>query len=162
MKMVKSLLIGGALGFLALSVAALSQTITVPQVQIVNPNDLIQVVPRGQPSAGNQYATPAQITSQSGYYKSVPAAAFTFTFGNSQTYAAFAPAGTLASGYVTLAPAPSDGARECIFTTNTITAFYVAANSGQSINAAFTGGTLSANTGTCYLFSLSNATWDRD
>jgi hypothetical protein len=62
---------------------------------------------------------------------------------------------------VVLAAAPSDGARECIFTSGAaITTLVVAANTGQTINNAVT--SLSANTGACYLFSRSNLTWDRN
>ncbi len=150
------------LGALAAMQIAIAQPVIPPTVQIINPNDLFQDVVNGTPQAGNFYATAAQITSQSGYYKSAPATGFTFTFGNSQTYAAFRPAGTLAAGYITLAPGPSDGARECVFTTQTITGTYVAANTGQSINNALSNTSISANTGFCYLYSASNATWDRD
>lgn len=160
--MKRSLKIGSAItGAVALfALAAVAQTISIPQQSSVGSSDLIQVIPNGNPRVGNVYVKPAQLTSQSGYYKSAPATGFTFTFGNSQSFAAFAPSTTLSTGTVTLAPSPSDGARECIFTTNTITTLTVSANTGQSINNAVT--TLSANTNACYLFSLSNLTWDRD
>lgn len=158
--MFKKIAVAAGLAFLLLSGAVLSQSISVPQVSVINPTDLFQIIPKGQPVAGNVYATPAQITAQSGYYKSIPGSLFTYTFANSTSYAAFAPAGTIAYGYVTLAPAPSDGARECVFTTNTITTLYLAASSGQTLNNAVT--TLAANTGVCYLYSASNTTWDRD
>ena len=145
--------------FLALSTAVLSQTISVPQVSIINPTDLIQIVPGGNPSVGNRYATPAQITSQSGYYKSAPGSMFNFTFSNTQSTAAFDPAGTLAYGYVTFAPAPSDGAQQCFFSTAAITTFYLAANTGQTLADAVT--SMAANARNCYLYSKSNATWNR-
>lgn len=152
----------GALALLLIAGAAtgIAQVITLPQVQVIHPTDLLQVIPYGQPSTGNVYATPAQITSQNGYYKSIPATNFTYTFSNSTSYAAFAPSGGLTTGTVTLAAAPSDGARECIFSTQTITSLTVNANTGQTINNAVT--TLSANTSACYLYSASNLTWDRD
>ena len=156
----KKSLVLAILAVLGVAGYAIAQTISVPQVAIINSNDLLQVIVHGAPTAGSQYATPSQITSQSGYYKSIPTTLNTFTFGNTTSNAAFAPAGTIAGLYVTAAPNPSDGARECAFTTQTITAFYWAANTSQSINNAVT--TLSANTGACYLYSLSNATWDRD
>ncbi len=151
--------IAAALGVLALGAYALAQVITVPTVTVVNPTDLIQIIPGGIPSAGNVYATPSQITSQSAYYKSVPLTNFTFTFGNNQSVAAFRPAGTLAGAYVTFAPAPSDGAQECIFSTQTFTALYLAANTGQSLNNAAT--SLTALAHVCYTYGASNATWDR-
>lgn len=151
-------LIGAGIAFLALAGAVHSQ-VPLPQVTIINPTDLIQVVPLGQPSAQSRYATPAQITSQSGYYKSTPISNFTFTFGNSQTTAAFTPAGTLNYGYVTFAPNPSDGAQQCVFSTNAITTLYLSASTGQTLTGAAT--TLAANGKLCYLYSLSNATWNR-
>jgi hypothetical protein len=156
---VKKTWIAAALGVLALGAYALAQVITVPTVTIVNPTDLIQIIPGGIPSAGNVYATPSQITSQSAYYKSVPLTLFTFTFANNQSVAAFRPAGTLAGGYVTFSPSPSDGAQQCVFSTQTITAFYPTANTGQTVNNAVT--TLAANAHVCYLYGASNATWDR-
>lgn len=151
----------GLLGFGA-AVAVMAQPIVIPFVSTINPSDAIQIIPRGQPSAQNQYSSPALITNQYGYYKSIPITAFTYTFGPAVTYAQFAPAGTLAAGYVTLAANPSDGARNCVFTTAQITGTYVAANTGQSINGALSNTSITANTGFCYLYSASNATWDRD
>jgi hypothetical protein len=155
------------LGYIALALgagftfsAALAQVTPIPNVSIINPTDLIQVVPKGVPSAQSQYATPAQLSSQSGYVKVSPVTGFSYTFGNSQSYLVITSSTTLAQGTVTLASAPSDGARECIYTQNIVTAFAVVAPTGESINNAVTATTAAANF--CYLYSLSNATWDRD
>lgn len=162
----KNILIAGAIAFLGVTGFAFSQS--APMVQFLHPTDLIQVIPFGQPSAQSQYATPPEITNQYGYYKSAPGPGFAYTVGANVTRVAFNPAGTIASGYVTLPANPSDGTLACVFTTQTITAFYVAANTGQSITNAggFSSGVtstaLSANSGTCWLYSLSNTTWDRD
>lgn len=144
---------------LALVGAPAFAQVTLPTLPSIGPTDLFQDIPGGQPGPGWVFVTGAQLTSQYGYVKRVPLTGFTLTFGNSQSYLALNPAGTLATGTVTLAPAPSDGAKECIFTTQTITSLTVSANTGQSINNAVT--TLSANTGVCYLYSASNTTWDR-
>ena len=162
----KKLLIGSALAFLGLSGVALSQS--APTVALLHPTDLIQVIPFGQPSAQSKYALAPAITNQFGYYKSVPGAGFAYTIGTNVTYTAFNPGGTLASGYTTLPPAPPDGARTCVFSTQTITAFYVAANTGQSITnfGGYSNGgsstALTANVAGCWLYSASNTTWDRD
>lgn len=140
--------------------AALAQVIPIPGVSIINPTDLIQVVPRGVPSAQSQYATPAQLTSQMGYVKVSPATGFSYTFGNSQSVLVLTNTTTVALGTVTLASAPSDGAQECIFAQNTVTTLGVLANTGQTIDNAVT--TLTAAAKVCYLYSISNATWDRD
>lgn len=93
------------------------------------------------------------------YSKVVPVTGFNYTFANNQTKMLFEPAGTLAAGYVTLAAAPVDGQEACIFSTAAVTAFYLTANTGQSINNAVTA--LVANTRYCYTYSLANTTWDR-
>lgn len=157
-KRLKYLAIATGAGFLGLSAVVLAQ-VNAPQVSIINPTDLIQIIPLGQPSAQSKYATPAQITSQSGYYKSAPSSGFTFTFANSQSTAAFDPAGTLAYGYVTFAPSPSDGAQQCIFSTAAITTVGLSANTSQTLADTVT--TLAANGKVCYLYSKSNATWNR-
>jgi len=41
--------------------AAVADAQTLPQVTSINPTDLIQVIPRGVPSAGNQYASTTQL-----------------------------------------------------------------------------------------------------
>ena len=84
---------------------------------------------------------------------------FSYTFANWQRNMLFAPSGTLASGYVTLAPAPIDGGEACVFSTQIVTAFYIAANAGQTINNAATA--LTANGSVCYTYSKANTTWDR-
>lgn len=149
--------LGAALAMALASAAAAQSAPT--QVLQIHPTDLIQVLPYGIPQPVWVFASPAQLTSQYGYVKNVPLTGFSLIFGNAQSYLGLNPGGTLAAGTVTLAPAPSDGARECIFSTQTITSLTVSANSGQSINNAVT--TLSANTGACYLYSASNLTWDR-
>jgi hypothetical protein len=60
---------------------------------------------------------------------------------------------------IVLAAAPSDGARECVFSADIVTTLVVSANTGQSINNAAT--SLAANASACYIYSLSNLTWDR-
>lgn len=150
-----------AVGFLAISgIAVIAQTVAVPQVATVNPTaDRIQIIPRGAPSAQSVYVSPAQITATHGYYHSVPASLFTFTFSNNQGIAAFDPAGTLVYGYVTLAPNPSDGTEACVFSTAAITTLYLTANTSQTVNDAVT--TLGANARVCYLYGLSSTTWFR-
>lgn len=155
--------IAAALGLLALGGIVVAQTVTVPTVTNTHQaTDLIQIVPNGAPQAGNVYATPGQITNVYGYYKSIPTSVLAYTFGPNVTFAAFAPAGTLATASITLAANPSDGARNCFFTTQILSSTTVNANSGQSINNAVSAASVAANTSVCYLYSASNATWDRD
>jgi hypothetical protein len=159
MKINKTMIAAGV-GVLAFIGVAISQVISVPQVSIVNPTDLLQIIPLGQPSAANVFAKPAQITSQSGYQKYAQGTG-TYTFGNSDSYIVLHPSTTISSLTIVLAAAPSDGARECFFSAGAgITTLVVSANTGQSINNAIT--TLAANAGACYLYSLGNLTWDRN
>jgi hypothetical protein len=152
--------------FIAASAALLvagyvvAQVIVVPQVTTLNPNnDVVQVIPNGAPAANEVYATPALLTNVYGYNKSVPLTGATFTFGKNVTYASINPAGTIAAYTITLAANPSDGARNCLFSTQIVTSLTVNANTGQSINSAASA--MTANGTVCYIFSLSNATWDR-
>ena len=154
----RSLLIGAGLSA-ALAAIAIAQSVSVPSRGVITQADLIQVIPNGAPSAQSVYNTIPQITNVSGYYKSVPLTGWTYTFTSGVTFAAFNPAGTLATGFIYLSPSPSDGTRNCIFSTQAYTALTLYAASGQTLNNAVT--SLSANTSACYLYSASNLTWDR-
>ena len=152
--------LAAALAGVAFAGLAYAQAIVTGTVTIVNPTDLIQVVPLGQPSAQSQYLYPAQITSQSGYKKYSPLTAFSYTFSNSQSDIVLTHSTTIAQGTITFAAAPSDGARECIYAQNTVTTLNLAANTGETLNNAVT--TIAAAARVCYIYSLSNTTWDRD
>jgi hypothetical protein len=92
-------------------------------------------------------------------YTKVPArTGFSYTFGNFQADMLFEPTVTLDTGTVTMAPAPIDGARACIFSTQIVTSLTLNANAGQSINNALTA--LAANVRHCYLYSVGDKTWD--
>ena len=157
--MKKTTIAVGLLGAASLIGVAVAQTITVPTRPNVGATDLIQIQPGGAPSGTNVYVLPKQITAQYGYYKSSPATGFTYTFGANVTKAIFVMTTTFSTGSVTLTATPNDGQEDCFFTTNIITTLTVAANTGQSIvnNAA----AATAAGHQCYLYSLSNATWNR-
>ncbi len=169
MKHLKKIMLAVGVGFLALSGAVLSQVITLPQVSILNPTDLIQIIVKGQPTAQSQYVAPQKISNTPGYYKSPasqPTSSFLYTFANNVSYASFTPSGTIAYGYIALNAAPSDGTRNCMFSTQTITTLYVCVTSTgptncvtTNLNAAVT--TLAANATACYIYSASNQNWDR-
>lgn len=146
-----------------LTISAIAQYSNIPpQAPIlpnVTPTDLFQDIPGGNVTIGNQYVTAAQIAGVPGYVKAVPLTAFSLTFGNSQTSLVLNPAGTLATGTITAAPMPSDGQRECVLSSQIVTALTWNANTGQTINNAPTA--LAANVPVCFTYSLSNLTWDR-
>lgn len=145
-----------------LSFAAIAQYNNIakpPLLANVTPQDLFQDIPGGNVSVGNFYVTAAQIAGVPGYTKSVPLTAFSLTFTNTQTDLILNPAGTLATGTITAAPMPSDGQRECVLSTQIVTALTWNANAGQTINNAPTA--LAANVPVCFTYSAANLTWDR-
>lgn len=161
--MMKKILFAAALVLSALGGLAIAQQVTLPQVQTVGPTDLFQDIPRGAPGGGtNYYATAGQIAGVPSYVQVVPLTAFTLTFGNSQTWYLLNPAGTLATGTITMAPAPADGQRECVVSTQTQTAITFTANTGQTIstNPAIPTA-LVAGTPVCFTFVAASATWFR-
>ena len=101
----------------------------------------------------------APVNGNLAFTKAVPSTGFSLTFGNFQHEIVLAPTGTLAAGYVTFAPNPPEGTRQCVFSTQIITAFYPTANAGQTVNNAATA--MTANGRICYTYSLANTTWDR-
>lgn len=126
--------------------------------------DLIQVYRFG--TAAITYATYGMISAVTNTTKVAPGQAglggtgYSNTFGALQGFLVFRLPGTMPYSYVTLAAAPADGQRQCIFVSGgAITNLHLSANVGQSINNAVT--TLANNTGACYTYSLSNTTWDR-
>ena len=59
---IRNFLIGlAAAAALSISGAAFAQ-VTLPQVQTIGPNDLVQVIPNGVPTAQSQYATAAALS----------------------------------------------------------------------------------------------------
>lgn len=89
------------------------------------------------------------------YTTNTPTTGFSYTVTTPVTL--FTPAGTLATGTVTMPASPNDGMTVTLMTTQTITALTVSANSGQSIAGAAT--TLLANASVTYVYRSSNTTW---
>ncbi len=139
---------------------ALAQSYQPSPLPTINPGDLILDTQTTGPQA--TFVNPAQISGTPGYVKAVPVTGFSYTFGNAQSYLLLSPAATLATGTAITALLPSDGQRECIRSTQGVTAFTLtpnpAASPAQTINGAPTA--LTANTPLCWTYSKSNATWD--
>ena len=154
----KTLLLASALAGLIGSAHA--QTTPIPTVQNVGPADVFSDAVSGVPGP-MRFATAAQINGVLGYQKLyAPATGFTVTFSKAQTYALLYPTATLATGSAVLDASPGDGQRDCVRSTQAVTAFSfsVAAGSGQTINNNPTA--LTANASACMLYSAFNATWD--
>jgi hypothetical protein len=93
------------------------------------------------------------------YDYQVPTTGFSYTFAVGTNVLVMNPAGTLATGTITMPLAPADGMTITFSSTQTITALTVNANTGQSIVSAVT--TVAANGGAVYLYRLANTTWYR-
>lgn len=83
---------------------------------------------------------------------------FSYTFATGITTLIAAPAGTLATGTITMPGSPADGMVVTITTTEEITALTISGNAGQSI-----GGTqvslMAANSALSFVYRLANTTW---
>lgn len=83
---------------------------------------------------------------------------FTYTFASGITTLIANPAGTLATGTITMPGSPADGMVITFMSTQEVTALTIAGNSGQSI-----GGTqvsqLPANSAMSFVYRQSNTTW---
>jgi hypothetical protein len=91
------------------------------------------------------------------YDYQVSTTGFSYTFAAGTTVLVMNPAGTLATGTITMPAAPADGMTISFSSTRTITALTVNANTGQSIVGAPT--VLPANQAGGYVYRLSNTTW---
>lgn len=91
------------------------------------------------------------------YAYTVPVSGFNYTVPLGTQVVLLEPATTLASGTVTLPAAPSDGMVVTISTTQEITSFTVAANTGQSISASPT--LFLQDYSVAYIYKESTTTW---
>ena len=86
---------------------------------------------------------------------------FSYTFASGTTTLIANPAGTLATGTITMPGSPADGMVITITTTQQITALTINGNTGQSI-----GGTqvslMAANSAMSFVYRQSNTTWYRN
>jgi hypothetical protein len=153
------------LGSAALIVASAAHAQTVvPQVQSLNQNDLVHVIPHGAPSTGNVYAPTGAVGGQELYSYQVPLTGFAITVPAHTSLLYFNPAGTLATGALTMEANPSDGQRLCLEDTQTQTAMTVAANTGQSMLTSIGLGAvtaLTANTPVCWYYNAPLSGWIR-
>lgn len=155
------LIVGAALAFAISLSAALAQVIPVPQVQSMSQQDLVQVVPGGLPSAPEVFAPVGAIAAVEQYSYQIPLTGFTITVPNLVSFLYLNPAGTLATGTLTMMPNPSDGQRFCLQDTQTQTAITVTANTGQSLGGIAAPTALVANTRYCWFYNRPLATWIR-
>jgi hypothetical protein len=91
------------------------------------------------------------------YDYQVPTTGFTYTFAAGTTVLVMNPAGTLATGTITMPAAPADGMTITFSSTQIITALTLNGNTGQTVVSGTT--KLAANQSATYVYRLSNTTW---
>lgn len=157
----------------ALSLTALSFGIGFGIAQVPQPaqrvplalNDLVQVIPNGAPSAQNVYSLVGAIAAVENYSYQVPLTAFSITPPDGTSLLYLNPAGTLATGTLTMQARPSDGQKFTIESSQTQTAITISANTGQTLTAGTYGlatpTALVANTKYQWLYIASQSAWVR-
>jgi hypothetical protein len=83
--------------------------------------------------------------------------AFSYTFAAGTQILVINPAGTLATGTITMPASPADGMTITFSSTKQITALTLSGNTGQTVVSAVT--FLPANQATAYVYRLSNTSW---
>jgi len=91
------------------------------------------------------------------YDYQVSTTGFSYTFAAGTTVLVMNPAGTLATGTITMPAAPADGMTITFSSTKQITALTLSGNTGQTVVSAVT--FLPANQATTYVYRLSNTSW---
>lgn len=144
---------------------ALAQAVVLPRVQNITAGDAVSIIPGGNTSARSVYASPGDIAGQEKYSYQIPVTAFAITVPNFISLLYLNPAGTLATGTLTLQANPSDRQKFCLQDTQTQTAITIAASTGQTLAAGTFGlatpTALVANTRYCWLFLGALSTWTR-
>lgn len=107
--------------------------------------------------ANGNFATLKAVADQSKSVQ-VPTTGFTITIADNTSTLILNPAGTLATGTVTLPANPIDGQIIRIATSQIVTALTISANSGQTMADAFST-TLGAGSGKSYIYHLAGTVW---
>jgi len=89
----------------------------------------------------------------------VPTTGFSNTIGNTTIYYVIEPAGTLATGTLTMPAIPFNEQVVTIASTQIITALTHSPNAGQTLNGALT--TIAANGNASWIYRSANTTWYR-
>jgi len=91
------------------------------------------------------------------YDYQTPSTGFSYTFAAGTQMLFMVPAGTLATGTITMPAAPADGMVITFSSSQQITALTLQGNTGQSISGAVT--FLPAQAAAAYVYRLANTTW---
>jgi hypothetical protein len=106
---------------------------------------------------GNFYTKFA--TADQSYSLQTPTTGFSITIANYTSTLILNPAGTLASGTITMPASPIDGQIVQVSSSQTVTALTVSPNTGQTLSGAPT--TITATAGFRYIYNLSGTNWYR-
>ena len=98
-------------------------------------------------------------TDKASYTYNVPVTGFSLTIGAAVQYLILDPAGTLATGTITMPASPTDGFLVGFSSTKIVTALTLTPGTGQTIPNAPT--SLAAGVGLTFLYRSANATWYR-
>jgi hypothetical protein len=112
----------------------------------------------GQFDSTGKFITFQAVADQS-YSRQTPTTGFAITIGNQNARLVLHPAGTLATGTVTMPAAPIDGQLVEVMSDQAVTTLTVSANAGQTIANPPT--TLAAGTGFGYLYCAADTEWYR-
>jgi hypothetical protein len=163
MKKMFKYLIG--LGLAAIAGVAIAQTVSLPLATAVGKGDYVQVIKNGSPSAQSLYTATGGVAGIENYSYQIPLTGFTITVANGIDFLYLNPAGTLATGTLTMMANPGDGQRFCVSSTQTQTAITINANTNQTLSAIGLGATpitaLVANTRYCWFYSTALSAWVR-
>jgi len=91
------------------------------------------------------------------YDYQTPTTGFSYTFAAGTQVLVMNPAGTLATGTITMPASPADGMTITFSSSQQITALTLNGNTGQSINSAIT--SLSAKQAASYIYRATGTTW---
>lgn len=104
----KKIIVAAALGLVGFAAVAFAQNIPpAAQVLSLNQNDLVQIIPRGQPAAQSKYTQPGTIGGLEQYSYRVPLTGFAITIPAHTSLMMINPAGTLATGAFTMEANPA-------------------------------------------------------
>jgi hypothetical protein len=91
------------------------------------------------------------------YDYQTPTTGFSYTFAAGTQVLVMNPAGTLATGFITMPASPADGMTITFSSSQQITALTLNGNTGQTVIGAVT--SMSPKSGVTYVYRLANTTW---
>ena len=163
--MFKKALLAGAAAFAIGALAAVAQTITMPQVPNIGQSDLVRVIQNGMPKAPAVYAKTGQIVGAPGVKllndgADAVGGTYTYTQVNGVTWVLAYTSDAITKVTITTDANPSDGERLCYMADGAATTSLVfTANTGQTIKPTISAGV--SDTAICLTYVKSLGAWYR-